>query len=165
MATRIGKYDYYLSIAAEVAKRGTCLRRNYGAVIVKDDEIIATGYTGAPRGSLNCCDIGTCKRVELDIPSGQRYELCRSVHAEMNAIISASRSDMRGANLFLFGWEMKDGQFSSPIMLAEPCMLCKRVITNAGIMNVISYKNPDAKSDMERYSIQSPGLWVASELI
>lgn len=160
---RLSKMEYYLNIAADVAKRGTCLRRNFGAVIVRNDEIISTGYTGAPRGSLNCCETGVCRRQELNIPSGERYELCRSVHAEQNAIISASRADMLGATLYLFGWEMKDGKFYKPLDRAEPCLLCKRMIVNAGIIEVISY---ECGSDPEKgYYRQSPGIWVGLDKI
>ena len=104
---RIDKRNYYLDIAESVLERGTCLRRNYGAIIVKNDEIVATGYTGAPRGRKNCADMNFCMREHLNIPSGQRYELCRSVHAEANAIISAQRSDMIGATLYLAGRDMR----------------------------------------------------------
>lgn len=159
MDKRISKVEYYLNIAADVAKRGTCLRRNFGAVIVKDDRIVATGYTGAPRGSLNCCDVGTCRREELKVPSGERYELCRSVHAEMNAIISSSQEELKGATLYLFGWEMKDGEFDHPVTCAEPCLLCKRCIVNSGIAEVISkdFTNPDEPTIKH----EAPGLWVA----
>ena len=100
---RRDKINYYLDLAETVAQRGTCLRRNYGAVIVKNDEVVSTGYVGAPRGRQNCSDIGKCIRNELNIPRGERYELCRSVHAEANAIISASRSQMLGADMYLAG--------------------------------------------------------------
>lgn len=130
---RKNKLDYYLDIAEDVATRGTCLRRNYGAVIVKNDEIIATGYTGAPRGEINCCDKGTCKREELNVPSGERYELCRSVHAEMNAIISASRSEMLGATLYLAGIDAK----TDKLIDAAPCKMCSRLIRNAGITTIV----------------------------
>ena len=159
MNKRVSKTDYYLNIATEVARRGTCLRRNYGAVIVKNDRIVATGYTGAPRGSLNCCDVGTCRRQELNIPSGERYELCRSVHAEMNAIISASQEELNGATLYLYGWEMKDGEFSAPVLHAEPCMLCKRMIVNAGIVDVVSYDFIDPDAPVSKS--EAPGIWVA----
>lgn len=163
---RLSKTDYYLAIAADVAKRGTCLRRNYGAVIVRNDEIISTGYTGAPRGSLNCCEIGSCRRQELNIPSGERYELCRSVHAEQNAIISAARGDMLGATLYLFGWEMKDGEFDRPVDKAEPCLLCKRMIVNAGIIEVVSYANAQSQDKAARgYYRQAPGIWVSLDKI
>lgn len=130
---RISKRDYYLSIAAEVSKRSTCLRRQYGAVIVKNDEIVSTGYNGAPRGEDNCCDIGTCWRERNNIPHGEQYEKCVAVHAEQNAIISASRREMLGATLYLAGFE--NGE---PIRNAEPCMICRRLIKNAGIEKVIN---------------------------
>ena len=131
---RPDKHGYYLSIAEAVLARSTCLRRKYGAVIVKDDEIISTGYNGSPRGLPNCCDVGICKRENLQIPHGERFELCSSVHAEMNAIISASRKDMLGATLYLAG-KVSDG---SLIYYAEPCLMCRLLIVNAGIEQVIS---------------------------
>jgi len=133
---RIGKQDYYLNIATEVSKRGTCLRRNFGAVIVNHDEIVSTGYTGAPRKAKNCVDIGHCPRDESKIPSGERYELCRSVHAEMNAVIHASRKEAIGGIMYLMGIEVGSGK---PVPDgAEPCLLCKRVIINAGIEKVVT---------------------------
>lgn len=132
------KNNYYLDIAETILERGTCLRRNYGAVIVKNDEIISTGYTGAPRGRKNCIDIGVCLRNEKDVPSGQRYELCRSVHAEANAIISAQRKDMLGSTLYLVGKEKKSSKL---IKDANSCMMCKRLIINAGIDTVIIRDN------------------------
>jgi len=131
---RITKRDYYLSIAAEVAKRSTCLRRQYGAVIVKNDEIIATGYNGAPRGDENCCDVGSCWRDRHNIPHGEQYEKCVAVHAEANAIISASRNEMLGSTLYLFGYEGFDKAIENP----EPCIMCNRLIKNAGIERVIN---------------------------
>ena len=131
---RPDKHGYYLSIAEAVLARSTCLRRKYGAVIVKDDEIISTGYNGTPRGTPNCCDIGYCFREYEQIPHGERYESCKSIHAEMNAIISASRKDMLGSTLYLAGKEA-DG---SIIYYAEPCLMCRRLIINAGIEQVIS---------------------------
>lgn len=128
---RPNKTTYYLDIAAGVAKRSTCLRRQYGAVIVRDDEIVATGYNGSPRGAVNCCDTGTCWRREHNIPQGERYEQCQAVHAEANAIISAARSDMIGATLYLAGWE--DGQRID----AKPCTICDKMIQQAGIEAVI----------------------------
>ena len=132
---RIDKRNYYLDIAESVLERGTCLRRNYGAIIVKNDEIVATGYTGAPRGRKNCADMNFCMREHLNIPSGQRYELCRSVHAEANAIISAQRSDMIGATLYLAGRDMKTGEM---IDYPESCAMCRRLIINAGIEMVVT---------------------------
>ena len=131
---RIGKQAYYLSIASEVAKRSTCLRRQYGAVIVKNDEIIATGYNGAPRGDENCCDVGSCWRDRHNIPHGEQYEKCVAVHAEANAIISASRNEMIGSTLYLYGFE----GFDKPIDNPEPCIMCNRLIKNAGIEHVIN---------------------------
>lgn len=131
---RRDKCNYYLDIAQTVAERGTCLRRNYGAIIVKNDEIVSTGYVGAPRGRKNCSDLGTCVRQELQIPRGERYELCRSVHAEMNAIISAPRRDMLGATMYLVGLEVSDG---SIIANSCCCSMCKRAVINAGIIEVV----------------------------
>ncbi|MBQ8533833.1 MAG: cytidine/deoxycytidylate deaminase family protein [Clostridia bacterium] len=131
---RTDKVNYYLDIAQTVAKRGTCMRRNFGAIIVKNDEIISTGYTGSPRGRKNCIDLGFCMRENLNIPRGERYELCRSVHAEMNAIISASRQQMIGSVLYLVGVDAKD---KSIVDNACSCSLCKRMIINAGIDKVI----------------------------
>ena len=130
---RTSKTEYYLAIAAEVAKRSTCLRRQYGAIIVKNDEIIATGYNGAPRGEQNCCDAGECWRIRNGIPHGEQYEKCVSVHAEQNAIISAARRDMIGATLYLAGWQ--DGErMEDP----QPCNICWRLIKNAGIVAVVT---------------------------
>lgn len=132
---RPDKVNYYLNIAEEVSKRGTCLRNNYGSVIVKNDEIISTGYTGAPRGRKNCCDLGECRRRKHNTPSGQGYDKCRSVHSEENAIISAARRDMIGATLYLVGINARNGEYKKN---AEPCSLCKRSIINAGIIAVIA---------------------------
>jgi dCMP deaminase len=144
---RIDKSNYYLDIAETVAKRGTCLRRNYGAIIVKNDEIISTGYTGSVRGRKNCCDIGTCRRTELNIPSGERYELCRSVHAEQNAIISAPRKDMIGATLYLVGIDAITGEY---VNNAKPCLMCERFIINAGISRVIVRETSDIWQEIEQ---------------
>ena len=134
MKTRPTKEEFYIGIAEAVSKRSTCLRRQYGAVIVKDDEIISTGYNGSPRGEVNCCDEGVCWREKNHVPHGERYEMCRAVHAEQNAIISARRSDMIGATLYLFGSE------NGHRIDAEPCDICKRFIKNAGIENVVCSK-------------------------
>jgi dCMP deaminase len=128
------KSQYYVDIARAVAMRSTCLRRRFGAVIVKNDQIISTGYNGAPRQTSNCVDLGYCYRQERNIPAGQNYELCRAVHAEMNAVIHASRLDMVGADLYLVGIEVESGELASQIV---PCLLCKRVIINAGILRVV----------------------------
>lgn len=132
---RLSKRDYYLNIALAVAQRGTCIRRNYGAVIVNNDEIVGTGYTGSPRGETNCCDMpDSCTREILKVPSGERYEMCRSVHAEANAIMSAGRSRCIGTTLYLAGFDAKTGEKIE----AQPCTMCRRLIVNAGIEKVIT---------------------------
>ena len=138
---RIDKENYYLDIAQTVLERSTCLRRWYGAIIVRNDEIVATGYNGAPRGRVNCTAIGRCTRDELGIPSGQRYELCRSVHAEANAIISAARRDMLGGTLYLVGRDAKTHELLADTM---PCSMCKRHIINAGITHVVVRTGPES---------------------
>lgn len=139
MDTRTSKQNYYLDIADAVLERSTCLRRKYGAIIVRSDEIISTGYNGAPRGRRNCSDLGGCTRESLHIPSGERYELCRSVHAEANAIISASRRDMIGATLYLVG---RDARTNELLSEASSCSMCKRQIINAGIERVVVRVTP-----------------------
>ncbi len=131
---RTDKTNYYLDIAETVAERSTCMRRHYGAIIVRDDEIISTGYNGAPRGRKNCADLGHCLRDTLQIPSGERYELCRAVHAEQNAIISASRRDCMGSTLYLAGRNGKTGEILTD---TTPCSMCRRFIINAGIRRVV----------------------------
>jgi dCMP deaminase len=131
---RKDKDNYYLDIAETVMLRSTCSRRRYGAVIVRDDEIISTGYNGAPRGRQNCLDRKVCMRDELGIPQGERYELCRSVHAEANAIISAARRDMIGATLYLSGLYVKTGELMDDTM---PCSMCRRLIINSGIEKTV----------------------------
>lgn len=151
---RKGKINYYLDIAEAVLERCTCLRRQYGAIIVKDDEIISSGYNGAPRGRKNCMDMGYCTRQKLNIPRGERYELCRSVHAEANAIISAARREMIGATLFLAG---KDAETGEIVADAECCAMCKRLIINAGIEKVISRKTKD------EYTITNVRDWIYND--
>ena len=131
---RRDKVNYYLDLAETVSQRCTCLRKHYGAVIVKNDEVISTGYVGAPRGRQNCSDLGYCLRSKLGIPRGERYELCRSVHAEANAIICASRRDMIGATLYLVGKEVSTGEY---VENAICCSMCKRMVINAGIDQVV----------------------------
>lgn len=131
---RRDKINYYLDLADVVSRRGTCLRRHYGAVIVKNDEVVSTGYVGAPRGRKNCCDLGKCIRQEMNIPRGERYELCRSVHAEANAIISAPRERMIGSTIYLSGREVETGEY---INNSNSCSMCKRMIINAGISTVV----------------------------
>lgn len=135
---RISKTDYYKEIASAVNKRSTCLRRRYGCVIVKNDEIIATGYNGSPRGTENCCDRGNCKRMHKEHNSGD-YSECHSVHAEQNALLSARRQDMIGATMYLVGEEFgEDGQWHPiPSKECSPCPICNRMIKNSGIKEVI----------------------------
>ena len=137
---RRDKENYYLDIAQAVAGRGTCLRRNFGAIIVKNDQILSTGYSGAPRGRRNCSDLGYCLRDRMNIPRGERYELCRSVHAEANAIINAARSEMIGGTLYLVGREAKTGELVTD---ANSCSMCKRLIINAGISRVVIRNTPN----------------------
>ena len=137
--SRISKENYYLDIAQTVLERATCLRRVYGAIIVKNDEIISTGYNGAPRGRANCVDMGFCSREALQVPRGERYELCRSVHAEANAIISAARRDMAGGALYLAG---KDAATGAILYDAQSCAMCRRMIINAGLKNVVTRTGP-----------------------
>lgn len=137
---RTDKKNYYLDIAETVLERGTCLRRNFGAIIVKNDQIVSTGYVGAPRGRKNCIDMGVCVREQNNIPRGERYELCRSVHAEANAIIHASRDAMIGSTLYLVGKDAKTGEY---VENACACSMCKRMIINAGIKKVIIRNNKD----------------------
>jgi dCMP deaminase len=132
---RPSKDAYYLGIAKAVAQRATCLRRIYGAVIVNNDEIVSTGYNGAPRGERNCCDTGKCYRRLHQVPHGQMVEKCISVHAEENAIISASRREMQGATLYLWGMDVETGK---ELPTPEPCLQCWRRIHNAGILRVVT---------------------------
>lgn len=131
---RIDKNNYYLDIAEATLERATCLRRIYGAVIVKNDEIISTGYNGAPRGRINCTDLGYCIREKLNVPRGERYELCRSVHAEQNAIISAARKDIIGATMYMVGKDVKTGEY---VENSSSCSMCKRVVINSGIEKIV----------------------------
>ncbi len=151
---RRDKINYYLDLAEAVAARGTCLRRLYGAVIVKADEVISTGYVGAPRGRANCSDLGVCIRMKLGVPRGERYELCRSVHAEANAIISASRDKMLGSDLYLVGKEVSDGSY---VANSCSCSMCKRMIINAGIERVIIR---DTKDDYRIIMVQE---WIDND--
>lgn len=138
--SRVSKHNYYLDIAQTVAERSTCLRRKFGAIIVKDDVIVSTGYNGAPRGRQNCSDIKYCMRDKLNIPRGERYELCRSIHAEANAIIASARERMLGATLYMACVDAKSGDLMSG---TSSCMMCKRLVINAGISQVVVRDNKD----------------------
>ena len=154
MDQRMSKDKYYLNIADAVLDRSTCLRRKYGAIIVKNDEILSTGYNGAPRGRVNCSELGYCNREQLRIPSGQRYELCRSVHAEANAIISASRRDMVGGTLYLVGRNAQTGELLPD---ATSCPMCRRHIINAGLERVVIRRTP---TEFQVVDVQD---WIDSE--
>ena len=151
---RRDKHNYYLDIAEAVAQRSTCLRRWYGAVIVHHDEIISTGYVGAPRRRQNCSDLNYCIRQKMQIPRGERYELCRSVHAEANAIISASREKMLGATLYLVGLELPEKTY---VENASSCSMCKRMVINAGIATVIIRRTAD------EYTVVDVNDWVVHD--
>ena len=131
---RVSKENYYLDIAQTVAERSTCLRRKFGAIIVKNDVIVSTGYNGAPRGRKNCCDLGSCLRDKLGVPRGERYELCRSIHAEQNAIIAAPREQMLDATMYIACTSPEDGRLFAG---TNCCMMCKRMVLNAGIKTVV----------------------------
>ena len=151
---RRDKTNYYLDMADTVQKRGTCIRRNYGAVIVKNDEIISTGYNGAPRGRKNCSDLCSCIRNELNVPRGERYELCRSVHAEANAIISASRQEMIDSTLYLVGLDIDSNEY---VKNSSSCSMCKRLVINSGIDKVV------IRDDKSNYRIISVNEWIDND--
>ncbi len=151
---RVSKTNYYLDIAETVAERSTCLRRAFGAIIVKNDSIIATGYNGAPRGRKNCIDLGSCMREKLQIPRGERYELCRAVHAEANAIIAAPRDQMLGSTLYLCCVNpMTKTLYSGTCS----CSMCKRLVINAGIEQVI------VREDKENYTVYNVSDWITND--
>ena len=151
---RVSKHNYYLDIAQTVSERSTCLRKRYGAIIVKNDVIISTGYNGAPRGRKNCTDIGSCMRDTLGIPRGERYELCRSVHAEANAIIAASREHMLGSTIYMCCTDPKDASVIGGVC---SCMMCKRQVINAGIKEVI------IREDSENFTVYSVEDWIEND--
>ncbi len=151
---RISKENYYLDIAETVLERATCLRRVYGAIIVKNDEIIATGYNGAPRGRANCVDLGYCSREAMRVPRGERYELCRSVHAEANAIISAARRDTVGSTLYLVGRDARTGELLSD---ATSCSMCRRLVINAGVEKVVIRRT---KTEFQVVNVEE---WIAED--
>lgn len=146
---RVSKINYYLDIAETVAERSTCLLKNYGCIIVKNDEIIATGYNGSPRGRINCIDLGYCSKKKMfpEIHHGG-YDACRSVHAEQNAMLSASRDKMIGSDLYLTGVKKDSKEYEEG---ASPCQMCKKLIINAGISTVYARvnKNEYVKFDVK----------------
>ncbi len=151
---RVSKHNYYLDIAQTVAERCTCLRRCYGAIIVKNDVIVSTGYNGAPRGRKNCSDLGYCMRDKLNIPRGERYELCRSVHSEANAIIAAPREQMLGSTLYMVCIAPDSGEVQAG---SNSCMMCKRMIINAGIQKVIIR---DTKTEFRIIDVED---WISND--
>ncbi|MBQ8259358.1 MAG: cytidine/deoxycytidylate deaminase family protein [Clostridia bacterium] len=151
MSSRISKENYYLDIAQTVSERSTCLRRRFGAIIVKNDSIIATGYNGAPRGRKNCDDLGYCFREKLGIPRGERYEMCRSVHAEANAIIAAPREQMLGSTLYMVCTSPVDG---SVMPGTSSCMMCKKLAINAGIEKLV------VRDDKENFRVINVSDWI-----
>lgn len=151
---RVSKTNYYLDIAQTVSERSTCLRKKYGAIIVKNDIIVSTGYNGAPRGRKNCSDLNYCIREKMNIPRGERYELCRSVHAEANAIIAASREEMLGSTLYM---TCIDPQTDEIIPNTSSCGMCKRLVINAGISSVI------IRNTKTEYNIINVRDWIFND--
>ena len=151
---RPDKINYYLDIAETVSRRSNCLRKHYGAIIVKNDVIISTGYNGAPRGRKNCSDINYCMRDALGIPRGERYEMCRSVHAEANAIIAADRDKMLGSTLYMSCIDPKTGKLTGGVC---SCMMCKRLVLNAGIKDVI------VRETETEYTIYHVADWIDND--
>ena len=154
MIDRISKHNYYLDIAQTVSERSTCIRRRFGCVIVNNDSIISTGYNGAPRGRANCNELNTCVRDTLKVPRGERYELCRSVHAEANAIISAAREHMIGSTLYMCCTNPEDNSIIGGI---SSCAMCKRLVINAGISTVITRDTKDA------FTIHNVTDWISED--
>jgi dCMP deaminase len=137
MSKKISKDEYYLKIAQTVGIKSNCLMVGHGAIIVKDDQIISTGYVGSPRKTLDCAKLGYCIRRKKQVKSGKGYEICRSVHAEMNAIINAARAgvSLLGADMFLSASKRQADDFK--LVNAYPCILCKKMIINAGISRFV----------------------------
>ena len=154
VSLRTSKENYYLDIAQVVSERSTCLRRKFGAIIVKNDIIISTGYNGAPRGRKNCTDLNMCMRDKMNIPHGERYEMCRSVHAEANAIIAASREQMLGATLFMACVDAKNGTLMPGTC---SCMMCKKLIINAGIERVV------VRNTETGFTVFNTSEWIESD--
>lgn len=150
LTERPSKDEYYLILAEAAQTRGSCLRRSFGAIIVKEDRVISTGYTGQVTGEPNCVDLGTCYRQENNIPSGTMYEVCRSLHAEWNAIINVGREERKGSTIYIVGKDMNTKEYVDAI----PCEICKRLIKESGISKVV-YRN--AEGNMEVLTNQTYG--------
>ena len=151
---RVSKHNYDLDIAQTVAERSTCLRRKFGSIIVKNDVIVSTGYNGSPRGRKNCDELNFCYRDKLGIPRGERYEMCRSIHAEANAIIAASREEMLGSTLYMTCVDPKTGEL---VPGTSSCAMCKRQVINAGIARVVVRDTPD------EYRIIEVSDWITDD--
>ncbi len=158
ISKRPGWDEYFINIAKAVSARATCLRRKYGAVITKKNVIVSTGYNGAPAGMKDCLEVGKCTRKQLQIPHGERYELCHSVHAEANAIIRASVDELEGATIYVSGSVASGGSqgicYDAGECHSEPCMMCKRMILNSRIARVV-YSDGNGK-----FNAISPSLWL-----
>lgn len=154
---RVDKTNYYLDIAEAVASRSTCLRKKYGTVIVNNDEIISTGYSGAPRGRINCIDLGYCTKKKM-FPEIRHagYDACRSVHSEQNAIISASRKDMLGSTLYLVGYRTDTEEYENG---ASPCLMCRKMIINSGVKEVV------VRVNKTEYKIINVDEWINNDEI
>jgi len=162
--SRISKLEYYMNITKEVSRRATCFRARHGAIIVKDDQIISTGYNGAPRKTKDCFERGNCLRTEMGIPSGQRYEMCRSVHAEQNAIINSARAgvSLLGGVIYLYS-EKFDKENAYVPMDAYPCFICKKMIINAGLDEMVLSR---ADGSIKVYKIEEwVKDWAENDLI
>ena len=154
MTDRVSKENYYLDIAQTVSERSTCLRRRFGAIIVKDDSIVSTGYNGAPRGRANCSDLGFCYREHLGIPRGERYEMCRSVHAEANAIIACAADVMRGSTMYLCCTDPVTGEVMPG---TSSCMMCKKMIINAAIEKIV------VRDTATEFRVIAVADWIADD--
>ncbi len=160
---RVSKNQYYLNIAREVSERATCMSAHFGCIIVRDDQIVSTGYNGAPRGTKDCYEIGNCLRRKLGVKSGTQYEMCRSVHAEQNAIINAARAgvSLLGGTMYLFGKRVWDG--ADELIKAYPCFICKKMILNAGINKMIVN---DETGDIVEFSVKEwTDQWAKNDMI
>ena len=151
---RRDKVNYYLDLAEIVSQRGTNIANRYHLIIFYDNSTVAASKAGSPRGRKNCTDLGFCIRQKLQIPRGERYELCRSVHAEANAIISASRDQMIGSSLYLTGVEADTGEY---VKNSNSCSMCKRMIINAGIETVY------VRDDKDNYRVVKVADWIEKD--
>lgn len=155
---RISKEDAYLNCAETFSYRSTCIKRKYGAVLVKDDAVISTGYNGSPRGFENCCDIGECPRIRKNMHQGEGYGICRAVHAEANALLNCSREQTIGADLYLAGVNPQD----LSVHKAKPCPLCARMMIQAGIRYVY-LRNGEGEDNYEKIETSKLEWYIKEE--